>query len=106
MDETFIGEALTPVAGSFDATGTSRGEPALPGKFLWRGREYAVAEVLDKSKGYGPCPSGEIYLRKHRYTVRTADGTVMRIYFERHGRTPRSRTRWWLQAVLQTGGSR
>lgn len=106
MDETFIGEALTPVAGSFDATGTSRGEPALPTKFLWRGREFAVAEVLEQGKGYGPCPSGEIYLRRHRYTVRTADGTVMRIYFERHGRTPRSRTRWWLQAVLQAGGSR
>jgi hypothetical protein len=100
MDETFIGEALVPVAGSFDPAGTSRGEPALPGKFLWRGREYTVAEVLEQSKGYGPCPSGEIYLRKHRYTVRTADGTVMRIYFERRARRPGDRDRWRLHTIL------
>jgi hypothetical protein len=97
--ETFIGEAITPVPGSFDPVATTRGEPALPGKFLWRGREYAVVEVLERAKGYGPCPSGEIYLRKHRYTVRTADGQVMRIYFERHGRAPRSKIRWWLHTI-------
>jgi hypothetical protein len=98
--ETFIGEALTPVAGSFDPTATVRGEPALPQKFRWRGREYTVDEVLERGKGYGPCPSGEKYLRKHLYTVRTDDGTVMRIYFERHGRSPRSKTRWWLHTIL------
>ena len=104
--ETFVGEAVTPVAGTFDTTGTSRGEPALPQRFLWRGREYAVAEVLERGKGYGPCPSGEIYLRKHRYTVRTSDGSVMRIYFERRAKRPGDRDRWRLVSILQTGGSR
>ena len=98
-DETFIGESIQPVPGSFDPVATSRGEPALPGKFTWRGREYAVVEVLERAKDFRPCPSGEIYLRKHRYTVRTADGSVMRIYFERHGRAPRSKTRWWLHSI-------
>ena len=103
MAETFIGESIQPVAKSFDITATSRGEPALPKRFTWRGREYAVVEVLEREKGYGPCPSGEIYLRKHYYKVRTDDGSVMRIYFERHPHSPRERDRWWLYTLQKPG---
>ncbi len=103
MAETLISEQIIPVPDSFDITATSRSEPALPGKFRWRGREFKVVEVLERGKGYGPCPSGEMYLRKHRYTVRTDDGSVMKIYFERRGRAPRDKNRWWLY-TLQTPG--
>lgn len=91
-----------PVAGTFDAAGMTRGEPGLPGRFVWRDREYAVAEVLEAWKETGPCRSGsnEQYLRKHWYKIRTDDGTEMTLYFERQARTKRQRKeRWWLYTV-------
>ncbi len=104
--ETLISEQIIPVPGSFDSTATSRGEPALPLRFTWRGREFEVVEVLERAKGYGPCPSGEIYLRRHYYTVRTDDGRVMKIYFERQARTPGDLNRWWLYTLQTPGGGR
>ena len=107
MSEEFIGEPISPVAGQFATVAMSRGEPALPGRFSWRGREHSVAEVLKVWKETGPCRSGggEQYLRKHWYRIRTAEGIVMTIYFERQPRSGgSSKTRWWLYAIEQPGG--
>ena len=107
MSEEFIGEPVTPIAGEFSTTAMTRGEPALPGRFSWRGREHAVAEVLKVWKETGPCRSGagEQYLRKHWYRIRTAGGLVMTMYFERQPRSRGSgKTRWWLYALERSGG--
>jgi hypothetical protein len=63
----------------------ARGEPGLPQKFRWRQKEFMVAEVLEQWKDHGNCRngSGERYVRKHGYRIRTADGTVMILYFQR-----------------------
>lgn len=45
MQEQFISEAIRPVGGTFDVFGMAKGEPGLPGRFVWRDTEYAVAEV-------------------------------------------------------------
>ena len=50
MGEEFVSELIRPVAGSFDVGGMARGEPGLPSRFMWRDKEYAVAEVLEKNK--------------------------------------------------------
>ena len=79
-----------------------RGEPGLPGRFVWREREYAVAGVLEKWKETGPCRngSGERYLRKHWFRIRTATGEEMKIYFDRRPRSRRgAKARWWLYTV-------
>jgi len=102
MSEEFIGESITPVAGTFETAAMARGEPAVPGQFTWRGRRYSTAEVLEAWKETGPCRTGgaEQYLRKHWYRVRTDDGLVMTLYFERQPRSrSRSKARWWLYAV-------
>ena len=67
MSEEFISEPIEPVAGAFDTTAMTRGEPGLPERFKWRDKEYAVADVLEAWKELGPCRSGgnEKYLRKH-----------------------------------------
>lgn len=100
MPATFISEPLTPEA-SFDALAMSRGEPGLPAKFHWRGRELAVAEVLETWRDYGDCKhgSGERYLRKHCFRIRTADGLVLRIYFQRTFGRSRPAARWWLHSM-------
>jgi Domain of unknown function (DUF6504) len=102
MKDEFISEPIKPVQGTFDTGGMTRGEPGLPGRFIWRDKEYIVAELLEKWKQTGPCKSGspEMYLRKHWFRVRCTDGTEMTIYFERQPRAKVQRkTRWWLYTV-------
>ena len=97
---TFISEPITPDA-SFDPLAMSRGEPGLPEKFRWRGRDWIVAEVLETSKGYGDCRhgSGERYVRRHSFRLRTTDGHVLRVYFQRSFGRSRASARWWLQSI-------
>jgi hypothetical protein len=103
MDEDFISESIKPVAGTFNLAAMARGEPGLPGRFLWRRKEYAVADVLEVWKEDGPCRSGssEMYLRKHWYKIRTADGLIMTLYFERQARSKgQQKIRWWLYTII------
>ena len=102
MAERFVSEAIIPVAGSSDPAAMSRGAPGLPSGFLWKGRRYDVACVLKTWKESGPCRSGsgEMYLRKHWWRIRTEDGLEMTIYFERQRRSKRqNKMRWWLFTV-------
>lgn len=103
VQEEFIAEAISPVPGALDTAGMTRGEPGLPRRFTWRGREYAVAEVLSRWKETGPCRHGspELYVRKHWFQVRTQDGSVMKLFFERQPRSAREKSRrWWLHTVI------
>ena len=100
--EKFISESITPVPGTSDTTAMTRGEPGLPGRFLWRGQEYEVAAVGEVWKESGPCRSGssEQYLRKHWFKFETTQGLKMTVYFERQARSQRqNKTRWWLYTI-------
>ncbi|MHC4424998.1 MAG: DUF6504 family protein [Planctomycetota bacterium] len=102
MSEEFVSEPIMPVEGTLDTTGMTRGEPGIPGRFVWREKEYAVLDVLETWKESGPCRSGgpERYLRKHWFKVRTDNGLEMTMYFERQARTKRqSKKRWWLYTI-------
>jgi hypothetical protein len=101
-DVQFIEEAVAPDPASFDTARMAAGEPGLPRRFTWRGRVVEVAEVRRTWRETGPCRhgSGEQYVRKHWYEVRTADGDVMTLYFERSTRRPGARRRsWWLHTI-------
>ena len=86
MPDSFVSEPITPLDASFDTRGMARGEPGVPLRFRWRKKDFAVAEVLEQWKEHGDCAhsSGERYVRKHGYRVRTTDGTVMRLSFQRN----------------------
>jgi phosphoribosylglycinamide formyltransferase-1 len=103
MPAAFVSEPITPLEGSFDPAGMARGEPGLPRQFRWRKRVYTVAEVLEQGKEHGDCRhgSGERYVRRHVYRVRTADGTLFQLYFQRSfGRGKwQARRRWWVRSV-------
>ncbi len=103
----FVCEAITPVPGTVTLGGLARGEPGLPGKFTWRGREYELAGVIKAWKEYKPeghVHGGEMYLRKHWYTIATATGEHMTIYCDRHARNPRRpKQRWWLHTLRERG---
>lgn len=105
MTDEFVSELIRPVKGTFDIAAMARGKPGLPGRFIWREKEYAVDEVLEKWKESGPCKSGssEMYLRKHWFKIRCTGGEVMTIYFERQPRSKQqSKKRWWLFTISQT----
>lgn len=102
MREEFVSEAIEPVESTFNAARMATGEPGLPRQFIWRDREYEIADVLEQWKDSGPCKSGtdEKYLRKHWYRIRTTDGIEMKIYFERQPRSKgQAKARWWVYTV-------
>ena len=97
-----ISEPLEPRPGSFDASVMARGEPGLPGGFTWRNQKMVLTEVLDHWKESGPCQhgSGERYVRKHWYKIRTDDHQIATIYFDRQSRSAsRKMRRWWLYTL-------
>lgn len=99
--EEFVGAAIKPEDGLFALNDMAAGEPGLPLAFTWDKQRYEVLEVLEKWKDHGDCRhgSGERYLRKHWYRVRTTGGLEMKLYFERQGRG--GKQRWWLQTVRE-----
>ena len=102
MPTSFVSEPIVPLEASFDTRGMARGEPGLPQKFRWRKKEFVVATVLEQSKGHGDCRhgSGERYVRKHSFRIRTTDGTVMNLYFQRStGRGKLPANRWWIHSI-------
>jgi len=100
--EEFVSEQLLPVAGSFDASAMSRGEPGLPGAFSWRSQDYQVARLMSKWKSSGGSPCGETYLRRHWYRIQTTSGEHMTIYCQRQASTAKTaKMRWWVYSVTK-----
>jgi phosphoribosylglycinamide formyltransferase-1 len=103
MKETFIGEGITPEGMSFTVSPMAMGKPGVPRTFSWKGRSYSVLEVLEEWKESGDCRhgSGERYVRKHWFRVRTSENLEMRIYFERQRRSSGG-SRWRLYSIRNT----
>lgn len=102
--EDFVSEPIIPVPGGFDAAAMSRGEPGLPSNFTWRGKGYAVAQLLSTWKTSTP-ERGELYLRRHWFAVLTTTGERMTLYCERQAKNAkRPKARWWLYSM--SGGAR
>lgn len=103
MKETLISESIAPVKGAFTVLPMAIGEPGVPQKFSWRKKQFIVVEILEKWKELGDCKhgSGERYLRKHWYRLRTDSNLEMKIYFERQSRSP-ARSRWRLYSITET----
>jgi len=61
------------------------GAPSLPDRLTWRDTEFEVAHMLKTWKESSPDKdhTPNTYLRKHLFGVKTADGSIMMIYFER-----------------------
>jgi len=100
MKETFIGEAIKPEDMSFSVSSMSMGKPGLPRGFSWKGGRFSILEVLEEWKESGACRhgSGERYVRKHWYRIKTTEHREMSIYFERQGRSSGG-SRWRLYSI-------
>ncbi len=98
--KTFVGDAITAEDSSFSTSSMARGGPGLPTVFSWKGRKFSVLEVLEQWKETGDCRhgSGERYVRKHWFRIRTDVGLEMSIYFERQRRSSGG-PRWRLYSV-------
>jgi hypothetical protein len=102
MKEQFVGQGITPEDASFSTSAMAMGKPGLPHKFSWNGKSYSILEVLEEWKEAGDCRqgSGERYVRKHWFRVRTSDDLEMKIYFERQGRSSGG-SRWRLYSIVE-----
>ncbi len=100
----FISEPIEPLLGSFDTAAMSRGEPGLPAGFVWRGRTVRIvgcerrwAELRPEATG------GELYLRRHYWTLDMDDGTTWTVYCLRRPPRPRRLTAlWYLYTIDRT----
>ena len=103
MTETFIGESLVPEDMSFSVSPMAMGKPGLPRSFSWKGGKFSVLEVLEEWKETGACRhgSGERYVRKHWFRIKTTEHREMSIYFERQGRSSGG-SRWRLYSIRDT----
>jgi len=99
--EQFISEPITPVPGTFDTRTIAIGEPGLPQRFTWRDDEYTVAEVISVWKTSSPDTTGEVYLRRHWWELRTDTGHVMKLYFERQKNRKNAKARWFVYTVIE-----
>lgn len=98
--EQFVSEPITPVPGTFDSRTMGQGEPGLPQRFTWRDDEYVVNEVLAVWKTSCPDKTGEVYLRRHWWELRTVCGHIMKIYFERQKNRKNAKARWFLYTLV------
>lgn len=81
-----------------------RGEPGIPERFTWAGKEYALAGVAEAWKTSGPCRngSGERYMRRHWYRVVTDPPMELVIYCDRQSRTRgKPARRWWVYTAKE-----
>jgi len=97
----FVSENIRPASPPADTAAMAMGEPGLPEAFSWRREELVISRVRKRWKETGPCSHGssEQYVQKHWYEVETANGRVARIYFDRQGRPPNLKQRWWLYSI-------
>ncbi|MFQ5430308.1 MAG: DUF6504 family protein [Phycisphaerae bacterium] len=104
----FVSETVSPDRGTADASAMSRGLAGLPTGFTWRGRHYAIREVLQQwkqSEPEGHRPGAERYYRKHYFRVRVDSGETMTLYVVRHMKRGENPTRrWWLYSIDRTEG--
>jgi phosphoribosylglycinamide formyltransferase-1 len=100
MKQTFIGEAIEPEDMSFSVSAMAMGKPGLPQSFSSKGGSFPVIEVLEEWKESGACRhgSGERYVRKHWFRIKTTEDREMRIYFERQKRSSGG-SRWRLYSI-------
>jgi Domain of unknown function (DUF6504) len=98
MRERFIGEPIKPLTDTADTARMASGEPGLPSRFTWRGRDYEVVTVIRSWRETGRCHHGspELYVRKHWYEVVTDSGETMKLYFDRQPKKGSHGLRWWL----------
>lgn len=100
-----ISEAITPIAGSFDPSGMSQGEPGVPIGFTWRGRTRRVVRLRRAWKRLRPeAAGGELYLRRHYYLFEMDDGDEWTVYClrqlpPRSGGSRRLQPRWFLYSI-------
>jgi hypothetical protein len=103
-EEQLVSEAIEPDLEAPVDFHYRAGDPVLPGRFRWRGREYAVAAVVEAwrelSEGSRAMP--DRYVRRHWYRVRTTDGSEMKLYVERRGRARgKAKPGWWIYSVIR-----
>jgi hypothetical protein len=100
MKDSFIGEALKPEGVSFSTGAMATGRPGLPRSFRWRKEDIPVLEVVEEWKDAGDCRhgSGERYVRRHWFRIRTTKQREMKIYFERQARSSGG-SRWRLYSL-------
>lgn len=101
MKTTFVSQEIIPDPNSLDPAVAASGAPALPRQFTWQGRPVILEQVLSQWKTSSACRhgSGEQYVRRHWFEIRTADGATMTIYFERQPRSRKKSRRWWIYST-------
>ncbi len=74
---TFYSEPVEVDSASVRPAALSRGAPACPMRFFWRGKEFRVARVLEEDRQLRAHDSPEKYVHSHSFRVITTCGWEM-----------------------------
>lgn len=83
---SFVFEPIIVDPSSMQAAGLARGGPVCPMRFVWRGQEYRVTEVLETGRQLRAHDSSETYVRSHSFRVVTECGHEMVLRCDRQVR--------------------
>lgn len=84
--EKFVSEPIQVDVRSIKPMDLSSGAPGCPMRFFWRGREFRVKAVLDRSKQLRAHHSDATYVKSHSFRVLTEDGYEMVLRCDRQVR--------------------
>lgn len=83
---TFYSEPIIVDPASISTAALAQGAPGCPMRFVWRGKEYRVAKILDVSRQLRAHDSPETYVRSHSFRVVTECGYEMILRCDRQVR--------------------
>ena len=92
----FISEAITP-GGDYAAAPAFGREPPVPQRFVWRDESLVTSEVVRAWRSTN-VDRGDVYLSRHWYELRLADGRLAVVYYDRKARGTQ---RWWLYTLRE-----
>ncbi len=91
----FVSEPIVPSGDGF-FTPANGIEPPVPRVFLWRERRLEIVEIVGRSRST-KVDRGDVYLKRHRFELKSASGETLEVYYDRDAR--RGRPQWWLYAI-------
>ena len=83
---TFYSEPIIVDPASISTAALAKGAPGCPMRFVWRGKEYRVATILEVSRQLRAHDSRETYVRSHSFRVVTECGYEMILRCDRQVR--------------------
>ena len=91
----FVSRPIAPSGDGF-LTAADGNAPPVPQAFAWEGGMLRVAAIV-RTWRTTKTDRGDAYLKRHWFELRTQDGAILEVYYDRQAR--RGASQWWLYTI-------